>query len=379
MPEIENSPRSYRQLGTAIVQSIGRTAVEHIPVYLCAFLFCATTIAVTAAYHIKLEASSGLFFLNIVGEFSVLGVAIVAGFEFIMLLRTRSPDRPFPAIARRLAERLTQGDRAGNMFHFVVAFIPLMISFTAMKDQIPQIHPFAWDTTFTAWDRAIGFGHLPWTILQPALGHPPITAAINFVYDAWFLVMFTCLLWQAFGAKRDVLRLQFLIAFSFGWFIGGNLLAAVFSSAGPCFDGMLHLPGANPYAAQMAYLHAASVHWPVWSVGVQDLLWKSYVRGDGVLGGISAMPSMHLISTVIMTLLAWRTSKMLGMAFLAFTAIIFIGSIHLGWHYAVDSIAGILLAVAFWAAAGVVARVTMRLALLRPSLRPAAALGAAQA
>jgi len=70
---------------------------------------------------------------------------------------------------------------------------------------------------------------------------------------------------------------------------------------------------------------------------------------------------------------------MLGMAFLAFTAIIFIGSIHLGWHYAVDSIAGILLAVAFWAAAGVVARVTMRLALLRPSLRPAAALGAAQA
>ena len=353
---------AQRNYGIALLRSVARTFPEHVPVYICAFLFCATTVAVTAAYHIKLEASSGLFFLKIVGEFVALGLAVLALIEFIVLIRRGEKGSPTAFIAKRLAVRLNEGDRAGNMFHFIVAFIPLMISFTAMKDQIPQLHPFAWDTTFSAWDRAIGFGRQPWTLLQPYLGFPPVTAAINFVYDAWFLVMFTVLLWQAFSAKRDELRLQFLLAFSFGWFIGGNLLAAVFSSAGPCFYGMLHLPGANPYVAQMAYLHAASRHWPVWSVGVQDLLWKSYVRGDGVLGGISAMPSMHLISTMTMALLAVRIGKRLGLSFIVFTVIIFIGSIHLGWHYAVDSIAGVLLAVGFWIAAGAIARVTMRFA-----------------
>jgi hypothetical protein len=342
--------------------SIARTLPEHIPVYVCAFLFCATTVAVTSAYHIKLEANSGFFFLKIVSEFTALAVAVFALIEFIALIRRGEKGSPTVFIAKRLAARLGEGDRAGNIFHFVVAFVPLMISFTAMKDQIPQLHPFSWDTTFSAWDRAIGFGHQPWALLQPYFGFPPVTAAINFVYDAWFLVMFTVLLWQAFSARRDELRLQFLLAFSFGWFIGGNLLAAMFSSAGPCFYGMLHIPGANPYAAQMVYLHAANQHWPVWSIGVQDLLWKSYVRGDGHLGGISAMPSMHLISTMTMALWAARVDKRLGWAFAIFTALIFIGSIHLGWHYAVDSIAGILLAVVFWAAAGLIARMTMRLA-----------------
>ncbi len=360
-----------------IVASITRTAIDHIPVYVCAVLFCATTIAITSAYHLHLEASAGLFFLDIVGQFLILGIAIATLYEFVGLVRSGSPKSPVTIIAQRLGGRMLQGDRAGNMFHFLVAFIPLMVSFAAMKDQIPQIHPFSWDQTFTQWDRVIGFGRLPWQILQPLFGHPPVTAAINLVYDAWFLVMFCCLLWQAFSARRSALRLQFLLAFSFGWFIGGNLLAAIFSSAGPCFYGMLHL-GDNPYAAQMTYLHAANQHWPIWSVPVQDLLWHSYVKGDGALGGISAMPSMHLISTVLMAILACRTNKWLGAGFVVFTTIIFIGSIHLGWHYAVDSIAGVLLAITFWAVAGFVARATFRIAEIRAG-RPQTALGLAEA
>ncbi len=374
---VTDMPAKTGRFLSAIAASIARTAIDHIPVYVCAIIFCATTIAITTAYHLHLEASAGLFFLDIVGQFLVLGVAVAALFEFVALVRSGSPQNPFAIIAQRLGGRLLEGDRAGNIFHFLVAFIPLMVSFAAMKDQIPQIHAFSWDQTFTQWDRTLGFGHLPWQILQPLFGYPPVTAAINLVYDAWFLVMFCCLLWQAFSADRSVLRLQFLLAFSFGWFIGGNLLAAIFSSAGPCFYGMLHL-GENPYAAQMAYLHAANQHWPIWSVPVQDLLWHSYVKGDGALGGISAMPSMHLISTVLMAILACRTSKWLGAAFIAFTAIIFIGSIHLGWHYAVDSIAGVLLAFVFWMMAGFVARATFRIADMRAA-QPVLGLAEAQA
>jgi hypothetical protein len=250
-------------------------------------------------------------------------------------------------------------DRSGNVFHALVALTPLMVSFTAMKDQIPAIHSFAWDKTFMEWDRWLGMGRLPWEILQPWLGRAWITTSINFLYDAWFLVMFCVLFSQAFAARNNGLRKQFLLAFAFAWFIGGNVLAAVFSSAGPCFYGLLKL-GPDPYAAQMAYLHATAAHWPVWSIGVQETLWKSYEDGHGAVSGISAMPSMHVTVAFLLAIWGWRASRWLGWSLSAFAALILVGSVHLAWHYAVDGIAGIALALVFWAIAGVIVRAHMR-------------------
>jgi hypothetical protein len=39
--------------------------------------------------------------------------------------------------------------------------------------------------------------------------------------------------------------------------------------------------------------------------------------------------------------------------------VILVGSVHLAWHYAVDGLAGILLAAIFWAAAGTIANRTI--------------------
>ena len=41
-----------------------------------------------------------------------------------------------------------------------------------------------------------------------------------------------------------------------------------------------------------------------------------------------------------MALLGWRINKWLGAALTLFTGLIVIGSVALGWHYAVDAIAG---------------------------------------
>src|SRR5258708_7314746 len=81
-------------------------------------------------------------------------------------------------------------------------------------------------------------------------------------------------------------------------FIGVNVLAVLFSSAGPCYYGYLY--GSDPYAAQMAYLRAASENCPIWSVHIQDLLWKSYAGGVAPNFGISAMPSMHVVISTLM-------------------------------------------------------------------------------
>lgn len=357
--------------------SIRRTFPDHIPLYLCAILFCSATLALTAFYQINLEASAGLFFLGMVGQFIFLGFAGLAAFEFAVLMRTGFPDRPLEKIFQRMGKRLLAQDRPGNIFHSLIVLTPLMISFSALKYQIPAIHPFAWDKTFMQWDRILGMGRLPWEILQPLLGHTWITAGLNFTYDAWFLLMFSVLFSQAFAARGSMLRMQFLLAFSFAWFIAGNILAAIFSSAGPCFYGLLKI-GPDPYVAQLAYLHATTAHWPSWSIAMQDtavqnILWTSYATHADGLGGISAMPSMHLTSSTLLALVTWRINRKLGAAFTAFLVLIFLGSIHLAWHYAVDGIAGIALAILFWFAAGMIARASERyFAARRASLLDAA-------
>jgi hypothetical protein len=330
--------------------SIRRTFAAHLPLYACAVLFCGASWAATAWWHVPLSLSASLFFLRMVPIFLMLGVGLAAAHQFTRVARRRA-DRPLHEMGRWLADGFLKGDRPGNIFHGLLAFTPLMVSFAALKNDIPMIVPFSWDTTFAHWDSIIGFGRAPWQWLQPLLGHPPITAAINFIYDGWFAVMFGALIWQAFSARAGSLRMQFLLAFAFAWFIAGNVLAVVFSSAGPCYYGLLHLPH-DPYAAQMVYLRGAAANWPVWSVAVQDALWQSYIGGDSAVAGISAMPSMHVAIAVVVMMLGWRTNKVLGWALTGFTIVVVIGAVHLAWHYAVDTIAGAGLGFAFWYAAG---------------------------
>jgi hypothetical protein len=350
---------SLRSIASACAASISQTFPGHIPLYLVALAFSAATLVIAALYHVPLPFGASAFFLEMVGLFFVLTAAMATSVQFVSYLAQRRR-QPFSALMGQCAsEYVLCGERPGNMFHSLVILTPLMICFTALKDVIPRLNPFSWDKIFAAWGRYIAFGHQSWEILQPIVGYPPVTSAISVVYELWLGVVFCCLFWQAFAKRQGPLRTQFLLAFTFNWFICGNLLAVIFSSAGPCFYGQLN-HGANPYAGLMAYLQAANQHWPVLSLRIQQQLWHSYISGDGVVTGISAMPSMHVISSMTMTLLAWRTSKALGWAFTLFTAIIIVGSIHLGWHYAADGIAGIILAVVFWWLAGEFARAWAR-------------------
>jgi hypothetical protein len=339
--------------------SIERTFRAHLPLYAAAVLFCGATLIIASVYDIPITLGPSRVFLNTIPLFLLIAVSLAALRRLIVMIRVEKPEKPLAAMGAWMAAGFLEHDRPGKIFHAIVTFTPLMVTFAALKEAIPQINPFSWDATFTAWDRLLHLGTLPWEILQPILGHPPVTAAIAFIYNFWLIVMFFCLFWQVFTNRNSELRLQFLLAFAFTWFLGGNVLAVLFSSAGPCFYGGL---GITPdvYAAQMAYLRETAAIWPVWSVNVQDLLWQSHVAGDGEITGISAMPSIHVTSSVIMAFLGWRTSRWAGIALTTFALAILIGSVHLAWHYAVDGYAGILLATIFWLMAGAISRAVTR-------------------
>ncbi|TGV96166.1 phosphatase PAP2 family protein, partial [Mesorhizobium sp. M2E.F.Ca.ET.154.01.1.1] len=92
--------------------------------------------------------------------------------------------------------------------------------------------------------------------------------------------------------------------------------------------------------------------YPIWALSTQDMLWGGYTGATSGSIGISALPSMHVAMAGLFALYATRRSRLAGVLMWAFSGIIMIASVALGWHYALDGYAGALLSVAIWKACG---------------------------
>jgi hypothetical protein len=240
----------------------------------------------------------------------------------------------------------------------ILALWPITASaFSYLKSVIPIMQPFHLDPMLRDWDLALHFGIDPWRILQPLLGYTWVTYLINFGYALWFFVLQAMLVLQSGAAGNRQRRMQFLLTMALAWALIGSLAATLMSSAGPCFYALV-VGGPDPYAPLMDYLRGVGAtlkewHLPFTAKVLQDLLWDSYAtNGFGVAKGISAAPSMHIASSWIIWRLSWefgRRARIAGSLFLAF---IFIGSIHLGWHYAVDGYLAVAFAWALWRLVG---------------------------
>jgi PAP2 superfamily len=225
-------------------------------------------------------------------------------------------------------------------------------TFTNLKILIPAFQPFSWDPTFAEWDRWMHGGYHPWEWLQPLFGYPFVTSFINAVYHSWFFLAYGVLLWQATSVTRPRLRMQYLLTFLLIWALIGNAAAIMLSSAGPVYFGRVTgLP--DPFAALMHYLNQARELAPVPALGVQEMLWRTYEsKGIAFGGGISAMPSLHVAVAFSFFLLARAIDRRLAIAAGLFVALILIGSVHLGWHYALDGYLAIPMTWLIWRVVG---------------------------
>jgi hypothetical protein len=230
--------------------------------------------------------------------------------------------------------------------------MPLFLNtYGSWKGMIPDLHPFALDRAFTDLDRLLHLGRLPWELLQPALGHPAVTRAIDVLYILWLPINAGVLVWQGWS-RRDV-RSRFFLSYLLIYIVLGTAGAIALSSAGPCYyEAVTGRP--SPYAPLMGYLAALDAEQPLIALRVQRTLWENYATGQNMpFVGISAMPSVHVAVAVLFALLGWRTSSWLGWIFTIYAGVILVGSVHLGWHYAVDGYVSIAGALAIWALVGV--------------------------
>lgn len=226
-----------------------------------------------------------------------------------------------------------------------VVMIPI---FSSLKSMVPLLAEYDWDATFIAWDRALFFGQDCWVVLQPLLGYPVVTAALAGAYHLWALFLYPGCIYFAFYTSVDpAIRRRFFLSYALCWSLIGGAMAVGFASVGPVFAQPI--AGIDIFAPQLAYLHAANAQVPVMTVPVQEMLLARFSTGDGSIGsGISAMPSMHVAIAALFWLSLREVGPRAGRLFFAFFAVIWIGSVHLAYHYAVDGLVSLAAVWLIW-------------------------------
>lgn len=279
----------------------------------------------------------------------VLGtlVILISGTLFLIGCAIMREARPVALLTQLITARLTWPGFLVAVLA-VLLFTPmLMASFGTLKILMPLSRDFTWDDTLASIDRMIFQGIQPWELTHALLGSPSATILLDIVYTLWVPTLALSVLLA--GVAPRLHRARFFLCFGAGWLLLGVLGAYVFASAGPCYAPLLGTATAHEYEGLLERLQTISGSHTLGAVTWQKILWNAHIERDYQFAmGISAMPSMHNYVSVLYALMAWNSKPILRHGSKLFAIMVFIGSIHLGWHYAIDGIASTIAAVAIW-------------------------------
>ena len=253
-----------------------------------------------------------------------------------------------PHVLRKSYHRyFTPRHLCGFLSVFLLA--PVFISvFASFKQTIPQIHDFRFDAVFMRLDYLIHFGRHPWQLLSSLLAYPWIIRVLDALYMLWFVLLIVFGVWMSWTRRRR-LRVRFFVSLLAIWFFLGQGMAVIFSSVGPCYFSKVVDTGEDPFQPLMSGLYEIHQRSPLWAIDNQEGLWAAMEEDMWLpFGGISAMPSIHLAIATLFALLAAEIRRWLGVIFVAYLGAIQIGSVILGWHYAVDGYVSIILTCFIW-------------------------------
>lgn len=194
--------------------------------------------------------------------------------------------------------------------------------FGIVKPQLGLITPFRADPLLADIDRFI-FGTDPWQLLG-WFNHPGMSFLYHQGWFLWLAFVLAYLLTLGPSAEKN----RALISYFLLWSVFGPAMHFAMPAAGPIFYD--HLGLGDRFSALKAPMETRITARYLW----QGLTGREFNAG----GGISAMPSLH-IATMVWSAIVLRKSVWFIFS-VAFTLYIFLGSVALGWHYAVDGIAG---------------------------------------
>ncbi len=251
----------------------------------------------------------------------------------------------FAGLASVLCLRVLTGPMAASSSWWSVLAATILIGigsslFLPIKYAIPQIVPFWLDEPIARAERLL-FGTDPWLKLDGLLGWA--AAPIDRLYGLWLPVQ-SLLLFTVLTEAPSAAKSRALIAYVLAWFLLGVLAAILLSSAGPLFYDRLF--GGTTFGALRETLQRRGA-WIAFAES--DRMWASFASGrPSIVAGISAAPSIHVAISVWIYLVVRRMAPGSAPYAFAYSILIWVGSVQLGWHYVVDGLAGVLGMLGIW-------------------------------
>lgn len=231
----------------------------------------------------------------------------------------------------------------------VTRFAPLLILpllgayFSAVKAMVPLFGGWRLDPYLARADWWLFLGHTPWKVTHALIGDSG-TLVLDRVYQAWLVIVYVAAFLVA-AFCGPVIRARFFVSWVLAWFLLGGALAIALASAGPTYMVEFGLPGHEQFTGLVENLQRL----PLTALHGRTFLLETYRNGAIHIGsGISAAPSLHVAIASLLFLSARKSPLAIPAA--VFLALIYVGSIHLGWHYAVDGLLGVAGAALIWRA-----------------------------
>ncbi|HUP63006.1 MAG TPA: phosphatase PAP2 family protein [Thermoanaerobaculia bacterium] len=217
----------------------------------------------------------------------------------------------------------------------------MIFTYGWIKLIVPIVHPRLFDQELWDLDRLLFFGLSPNVLFLDIFRAPAVLRAIDWSYANVFYASTLVALAYFFSEPDRRVRVAFANGNAALWIIGGWLYMLV-PSLGPAY----RFP-------DLWFVHEKAL---VRTQELQAVLMRNYQNvlrvwaGEKVdhviliMFGIGAFPSLHVAFQTYVFLWmrkSWKSGRVL---FAIFVVTMFLGSVVTGWHYLIDSIAGIALA-----------------------------------
>lgn len=209
-----------------------------------------------------------------------------------------------------------------------------------IKLVVPIVNPTLFDQGLWELDRLICFGIAPSVFVLDLFGNPLVLRAVDWSYANIFAVSILIASAYFLSDPSRRIRLAFANGYALLW-VGGAWLYVTVPSLGPAY----RFP--DIWMAHSDTLRVTQRYQALLMRNYQNVMRAWYGEPHGpvsIMFGIGAFPSLHVAFQTYVFLWMRRLWTSGQVLFGIFVVTIFLGSMITGWHYLIDGVAGLLLA-----------------------------------
>ncbi|HEV2784795.1 MAG TPA: phosphatase PAP2 family protein [Solirubrobacteraceae bacterium] len=265
----------------------------------------------------------------------------------IVLRAARGSGRKVPSMSdiRRVRRARWTGDRLVASVSALVSFYVTYVAYRNLKSVVPLVRPGElFDRQLADFERGVLGGHDPAELLHTVLGTGLSTHILSTVYVI-FVFFLPLSLAVALVFSPDLQGgIYYATALSINWLIGAASYFLI-----PAMGPIYYAPAlfADLPDTQASHLQGLLLE--------QRREFLADPSAPGVAQNIAAFASLHcsLLFTAALAAHLIGVGRRARIALWALFGVSTVATVHLGWHYVVDDVAGVLIAVAALALARV--------------------------